>query len=374
MAAVAKAAGVEQEQVAVGKVSYQVFISYQFSSAVTEDQATSAIATAAGVEKSKVTVSMSSTRRLSFGRQLLSTVEATIASESADGLGAIATKAQDTDALTRAMADAGVALDNIKASTPKQKVQVVTKITSRTSEAVEAPESSTLSTSVSSELGASATATVENVKKEPIIAADNGEADTSTKSQETWVLLAGVLGGTGAAILCSCLLMPSVVRRCKRYRSRKMESGCEEGKIVDPESPFAREAQLPSWRRNAASVDSPAKVLGMPAAGSTDVTLLPEGPAAGTRCDLQPPLPVQPEVPSDVLPELDGWISPLPQENCPLEAGNNCAPCGGSAGWSLRSCSSGRACGASVPEESMEQAPAARYSTAGTGSEVNNCI
>lgn len=407
VAAVATAAGVDPGQVEVEKIEYQVAISYRFSLPVTSDQARSAIATVTGVELRMVTVKISSDRRLSLGRQLSSTVEATIASESAGGLGDIATKAQDTDALTRAMADAGVVIDNIEANTPKKKIEVVTKITSRTDTAVKAPESNTLSAILSSAFGGFVTARIGNVDTEPAVADDTAEANTLTKSQDSSVL-AGVMGGVAAVVLCFCFLTPMLIKRYIRNRARLSQFQREEGKFADedPAQLFAceenqfkgQELAAPSAfeeskgqqqaapsafeesnfeggepaaqhvPHDAAAVDLSETTHEVPADSAPVIpSREPTAEAPSTPTVASPPH-FQPEAPSDLLPELDVWItSPTLPEDIVLHdverTNNNCAPCDRNTGWGWASCSAGRACGPAVQEEALEPDAGMSYET-----------
>jgi len=134
-AELAKVADSDVKDVVIEKVEFLVKAEYSFSAEITEDEVVAAIAEAAGVDKDRVTVAITTARRLSaasesHARRLAGiNVEAEIKAEKAGEVAAIKEAAEDEAALVEAVktvANVEVVAQVTKA--PKTVVQVVTKV------------------------------------------------------------------------------------------------------------------------------------------------------------------------------------------------------------------------------------------------------
>lgn len=162
----AKATGVNAEDIEIGSIKFRVEVTYSFSVTVSLEIARQAIADCHGVSPDNVTIAIdSAARRLTVtttGAQLTATIQ-TVSMEVA---GQVMAKSADTSAVSEQLALQGVNATAAVKETPRTAVDIQTKVASKTATPVEAPDNTALA-QIGNRLGA--TVSVSGVVKRTIV-------------------------------------------------------------------------------------------------------------------------------------------------------------------------------------------------------------
>lgn len=162
-------------QVEIDSVNYHIEVQYSLDSAVNENQAVTSLASAASVPESQVSATLSAARRLDekaaslwkivVGRRLATTVDVRVSTTAQDEVTSITDAVGNTGVVQNAMRAQGVSAGVTVAQSPTHKVSVSTRILSATSAPVSPPDTTSLATQLSYQLGTDVAVTVSSVQQ-----------------------------------------------------------------------------------------------------------------------------------------------------------------------------------------------------------------
>lgn len=154
-------------RVEIGSLNYRVDVLYIFDSAVNHDQVLGSVASAGSVPESKVTAILSESRRLATklaaGRRLPTTADARVSASDLQDVQGITASIGNSSKVQESFKAFGVNTAVTVARSPRHTILVSTRIISRTSFPVSAPDSTILAAHCSSQLGTDVTVTISGV-------------------------------------------------------------------------------------------------------------------------------------------------------------------------------------------------------------------